>query len=206
MHREHVEIKRDVVRLMRISRLVFWKLGCQSVGREADLVRRAFLAPVLERNRVVGRKGFLGVNREATRVQTMGYPGLSAFGDSHDVFKELGGCEAGDVWSDCLDCLRSQQSNHAKRFEAAPCDHPGTAIRDNRKRHKSLTTWKVSPPSTIRLFLSSDNRLSAVPFFPNTFVSFHVFRRGRPETLSTSPEAGRKVPCTVRPSEDRCRR
>ena len=44
-----VEIERDMLRLMRISRLVDRKLGCQFVRRETDLVRRTFLAPVLER-------------------------------------------------------------------------------------------------------------------------------------------------------------
>src|SRR5271157_2560585 len=45
--------------------------------------------------------------------------------------------------------------------------------------------WKVPSLSTIRSFLSSDNRLRAVPFFLEASVSFHVFRRGGPEFFST---------------------
>src|SRR5271157_1434169 len=50
VHRQHAKIGRDMLRLMRISRLVDRKLGCQLVRRETGLVRRAFLVPVLERN------------------------------------------------------------------------------------------------------------------------------------------------------------
>jgi hypothetical protein len=70
------------------------KLGCQLVRRETALVRRAFLALVLKRNRAVGRRGILGVNCEATKVQTMVCPGFSAFSESFDDLKEPGGCEA----------------------------------------------------------------------------------------------------------------
>ena len=56
--------------------------------------------------------------------------GFSTFGDSPDDLEEPDGCEAGDVWSDRLGCLREQQSNHAKRLEVTLSDHAGTAIRD----------------------------------------------------------------------------
>ena len=156
--------------------------------RETDLVRRAFLAPVLERDRAVGRREFFRVSREATNVQTMGYPGFSAFGDSPDDLKEPGGCEAGDVWSDRLDCLRDQQSNHAKRLEVAPSDHAGTAIRD---KPNGTNPSRPGKEPSYQLFAHSCQAKivrERSPFFPKASVSFHVFRRGGPEFFSSCRE------------------
>lgn len=176
LYRGQIEFEPAMLRLTRISRLFDRKLGSPLVRRETDLVRLAFLAPILERNRIGGRKRFLGVNREASRVETVGYQGFPAFGDCRNNLKEPGGCEAGDVWSDRLDRLRNQQSNHAERLEVAPSDHTSTAIRDK------LDGTNPSRPGRGRLYQLIEHSCQATIFsvwFPFFSLSCHLVGRRR---------------------------
>lgn len=117
---------------------------------------------------------------EATNVRAMGYPGFSTFGDSPDDLKEPGGCEAGDVWSDRLSCLRDQQSNHAKRLEVAPSDHAGTAIRD-KPIGKNLSRPERNGPINYSLILVKRKSFECGPlFFPRRLFPSSFFAEEGP--------------------------
>ncbi len=68
----HAGMERSVARFLRTPCLVDRELGCQVVSGITNFVGCFFVASVLERRRSVKRKRSLGVNRQATLMQTRG--------------------------------------------------------------------------------------------------------------------------------------